>query len=197
MINNLFPTPIYVTDLPSNVIENVQSEFDTVYNEYKLKNEFGKQEGWKGTHLLSDPTFKSSFIKEYNLLYFQNVLKDHVTVYLKSIKYGGKIDYDIPGSWMTLSRKNEYAYTHTHGSYDISGVYYYKTNSSDGDIYFRTPNPLPYATYCYSGLTTDVYYKPVVGRLILFPSWLNHGTIPNTTDNERVSVSFNLRFTKK
>ena len=36
--------------------------------------------------------------------------------------------------------------------------------------------------------------NPTEGELILFPGWLDHGVQTNDTDDERVSVSFNIRF---
>jgi uncharacterized protein (TIGR02466 family) len=41
--------------------------------------------------------------------------------------------------------------------------------------------------------TSDkVTYKPTAGRMLLFPSWLDHGVEPNLSDEERVCLSFNL-----
>ena len=35
-------------------------------------------------------------------------------------------------------------------------------------------------------------YPPQEGRLILFPAWLSHGVRENETDEDRISISFNL-----
>ena len=35
-------------------------------------------------------------------------------------------------------------------------------------------------------------FIPCDGELILFPSWLMHNTCPNVTDEERISVAFNI-----
>ena len=35
-------------------------------------------------------------------------------------------------------------------------------------------------------------FIPCDGEIILFPSWLMHNTCPNTTDEERISVAFNI-----
>jgi uncharacterized protein (TIGR02466 family) len=37
------------------------------------------------------------------------------------------------------------------------------------------------------------FSKPVVGNLILFPSWLSHSVFPNESQTkERISISFNI-----
>jgi uncharacterized protein (TIGR02466 family) len=33
---------------------------------------------------------------------------------------------------------------------------------------------------------------PEVGKLIIFPSWLDHGVNPNLSDTDRISMSFNI-----
>ena len=42
--------------------------------------------------------------------------------------------------------------------------------------------------------TGRMVVNPTEGELILFPGWLDHGVQTNDTDDERVSVSFNIRF---
>ena len=34
---------------------------------------------------------------------------------------------------------------------------------------------------------------PQVGYLVIFPSWLNHYTTPNTSEDVRISISGNLK----
>ncbi len=41
-----------------------------------------------------------------------------------------------------------------------------------------------------------VSYTPVAGRLILFPSWLEHDVEANMSDHERISISFNMNLRK-
>lgn len=38
--------------------------------------------------------------------------------------------------------------------------------------------------------------SPVDGMFILFPDWLEHGVSTQTTDGERISISFNIKVTK-
>ena len=45
-----------------------------------------------------------------------------------------------------------------------------------------------------SCLVKDEYfdYQVKVGDLILFPSWLPHFVLPNTSEENRISISFNI-----
>ena len=40
--------------------------------------------------------------------------------------------------------------------------------------------------------TNNWSFVPKEGDLYLFPSWAKHGVTPNTTKNNRISISFNL-----
>jgi len=72
-------------------------------------------------------------------------------------------------------------------------VYYVKTDGSDGNLYFPNPMKAMANSYCFRHFYPEwAQVKPKVGTLVLFPGWLEHGVLSNCTDNERVSVSFNL-----
>ena len=38
----------------------------------------------------------------------------------------------------------------------------------------------------------SIEYIPNDGDILLFPAWLMHNTMANTTDEDRISVSFNI-----
>ena len=77
----------------------------------------------------------------------------------------------------------------------ISGVYYYKTNGDDGDIFFECPVPTIGSSFCYfNNYCNRWIHKPEEGKILLFPSWLKHGISKNETDETRISISFNLYF---
>ena len=84
---------------------------------------------------------------------------------------------------------------HSHGYYDISGSYYFKTNGKDGSIYFLNPN-IASMTSRFLIPNDHVEYPPKEGTFILFPSWLYHGVRSNDTSEDRISVSFNITLEK-
>ncbi len=98
-------------------------------------------------------------------------------------------DYYIRNSWIEVAHKNMYHGPHNHGALGLSAVCFVKYNpryhtptefiSSKGD--FNLGNSL---TYVPKGVTE--------GSLIVFPSRLNHFTLPNGSDVERIILSFNM-----
>ncbi|NJM30037.1 MAG: hypothetical protein HC855_07965 [Rhizobiales bacterium] len=121
-----------------------------------------------------------------------------------SMKVGSDRRLIIETFWVNVNPKHAYNALHDHPNSAISGVYYVQVDDKSGQLRFRDPrgakrmDPWPVA----SGQKSDmrhwdrVNYKPVAGRLIMFPSWLEHDVEPNLSDNERISISFNMVFRK-
>jgi len=193
-----FPTPIYFSYIEEPMLSKIQKDFDYVFSDLKSSGQFIKKEGWgDDKHSLSDTSFKTSIIEKYQLVDFQNEIVKHVQTFLLDPSFNRTTPlnrFKIPEAWMTLTRKGEMAHKHDHGSADLAGVYYYQTNSEDGSIYFDSPNTIVKTNYVLQPIINRVVHNPVVGKLILFPGGLDHGVLPNSTDSERISISFNIYF---
>jgi len=193
-----FGTPLYTNFSTLEKQKIIQEEIQLVYNDLIKNDQFKNNPEWN-SHLLSDIDFKENIIQKYNLQIFSQCLNEHLKSYLEEIYSPlskNILDYKITASWLTLTKKGMYARAHTHGEADISGVYYFKTNGEDGRIFFNNPNQLILNSVCFKHMDQTVYFKPSVGKFILFPGWLQHAVQTNTTDNDRVSLSFNIQFNR-
>lgn len=86
---------------------------------------------------------------------------------------------------------------HNHPNSILSGVYYLKAPENCGGIYFNDPRPasqmlIPPVTDFNLWTHPKVSYKPNVGTMLLFPSWLLHGVDMNMSDEVRIAISFNI-----
>ena len=193
-----YPIPIYHSMVDDSKFDQIQTDFLTAFDDLKSKDKFQHRPGWeKGTHLLHDPNFLGNLINDYNMAAFATEVKRHVIAYMKQAgSFGDEVpDFVIGQCWMTLTLNGQYAHKHAHGHADLSGAYYVKTTGNDGDLYFEHPNKqLLQTSVAFNDLASKVVYKPQVGRLVMFPGWLEHGVFENKTDSERVSVSFNIYF---
>jgi uncharacterized protein (TIGR02466 family) len=102
----------------------------------------------------------------------------------------------LGNSWINIQRRGSELGYHTHPLSVISGALYLKIDANGSRIRFRNPNPFLTVTdvlnsTAYTSNTT--YIRPIVGTLLLFPSWLQHGSDENMSD-ERVVLSFNTVF---
>ncbi len=115
--------------------------------------------------------------------------------------YGPALD----NMWANVSPRHGFNRHHIHPNTLWSGVYYVQAPPEAGRILFRDLRPqAQILTPRYvrgearrRELWNEVYFQPIEGRLVLFPSWLPHEVEPNLTEldgpaGERISVSFNF-----
>jgi uncharacterized protein (TIGR02466 family) len=103
---------------------------------------------------------------------------------------------NMTGSWFNNNRKYSSHGPHNHVPDTISGIYYVQAEENDARISFHDQNKIsnwPWkAPSVINDMTRRVHsFKPKTGRLLLFPSYIEHSVEQQLTDNERISISFN------
>jgi len=190
-IKNLWPTPIYSNFAQGKEFNNIQEELNAVIG----KLNFSQNKSFLGitpnTHELSENAFDASVLDDYGCNYTLKFIDKCLIEYLNLI--GSEIpSFKLCESWITKTKKSNYAHIHNHGLTDVAGVYYINTNGKDGDLCFEYINNLLGGNYIYNAIDQRVNAPLKTGLLLLWPGNLNHGTEVNTTDNERLSLSFNI-----
>ena len=101
--------------------------------------------------------------------------------------------------WSNINYKGGFNQTHIHPNSLWSGVYYVKTPKNCGDLKIEDPKSIslmvrPRKTKKQESnhLAKEIYFEAVAGRLIMFPSWLNHMVEINQSEEPRISISFNF-----
>jgi uncharacterized protein (TIGR02466 family) len=76
----------------------------------------------------------------------------------------------------------------------LSGVYYLTAPQDCGDIVFRDPRPgaLGAPFRLFKDDCDHASFTPFAGLMILFPSYLEHFVLPSRSDEDRISISFDL-----
>jgi len=108
-------------------------------------------------------------------------------------------NFDIAFNEMWLNRNGpgDYNRAHIHSHAIFSGVYYIKVPPQSGNIELYDPIrerammavPVKQAMPR-TGQTLEVEGEE--GKLLIFPSWLQHAVQANRSDEDRVSLSFNM-----
>ncbi len=101
--------------------------------------------------------------------------------------------------WANINYPGAYNMRHMH--YDrnllLSGVYYVKVPKNSGTIRFWDPRgPLIYAqrdNEYFNEATSSQHIFPEPGLLLFFPTWLEHEVTPNESDEDRISIAFNVK----
>jgi len=190
-----FFTPLYVSDVHENEASYnaIQEELLTCCNNEK----FSQVPGWApDSHELNEDPFNNNVIKDCPI--FLDFLHANIMSYLDDIRCQFPREYVITSSWFTKTLHNKYAHLHDHGSCDLSGVYYLKTNGEDGNLLFRDPYNAYATNYIYQVVTSNDSTLPLEqGLIALWPGMIQHRTQSNPTQNERISLSFNISFVRQ
>lgn len=120
----------------------------------------------------------------------------------KSVLRFLRITYDaveISGCWATVLPQGAGHKTHHHPNNYLSGVYYVQTRPGADSINFHDPrNQVGIIRPPVAELTAENTDQVVVrvkdGTLLVFPSYLQHSVDANTSEEERISISFNIMF---
>jgi len=111
------------------------------------------------------------------------------------VKQGLKWHYQ---TWVNLSPSSAFNLPHIHPDSHLSGVYYVRIPEGSGQIYFRDPRVqaktilLPVEPDSELNVN-ELTFPPQPGVIYMFPSWLEHGVKPGTTDQDRIAIAFNAR----
>lgn len=100
--------------------------------------------------------------------------------------------YRLSGSWSVLLRPHGYHVDHFHPRGWISSAFYVEvpegalgSETREGWIRFGQP---PFRTV--PPMEAEHFVRPAPGRLVLFPSYMWHGTVPFTTPESRLTIAF-------
>ena len=187
-IEHHYPIRVYCGTVDNHEVVNYH--IDKVID----KVDFKMVGRWGSTHYISTDFSLDNvnILKDLGLNLVIGVIDKHLQEYCSELNYPSRKTRDYTfESWFSLFKKGNYAHIHDHGQADISGVYYYKTNEKDSEIFFQAP--FPYR----KSFEVDYYeiiHKPTPGGILLFPGWFKHGVRTSTSDHDRISLSFNIQF---
>ena len=107
--------------------------------------------------------------------------------------------FEITGCWATVLAKRAMHKAHSHPNNFLSGVYYVRTQPGADTINFHDPRNQasvirPPVVELTAENTDQVVVRVTNGTLLLFPSYLEHSVDTNMSEEERISVSFNIMF---
>ena len=107
--------------------------------------------------------------------------------------------FEVTGCWANVLAKGAVHRAHNHPNNFLSGVYYVRTWPGADSINFHDPRVQtgiirPPVVALTAENTDQVVVSVKNGTLLLFPAYLQHSVDANASEEERVSVSFNIMF---
>ena len=129
---------------------------------------------------------KSTFAPNIDFLSNHNSVKHRVE---EKLFYP---NLEINKSWVNVQGENSTLNFHRHPDSIISGIIFLQVDNKSSKLYFQNPNNI------YVKCDDDMCITPEPGLLLMWPSWLAHGSGEDTnTSTERIVVSFNTYFRKE
>lgn len=106
-------------------------------------------------------------------------------------------DVYITSCWANVIRQGYSHRDHTHANNVLSVVYYVQIPPKAGSLVFTDPQPQAHVlapTVVQRSLLTanEQRIEAKDGRLVMFPSWLQHMVELNQSEAERISIAFNV-----
>ncbi|MCY4487294.1 MAG: TIGR02466 family protein [Deltaproteobacteria bacterium] len=196
-----FPTLIFSLDVPGSEDLNAHL-IEAIYAE--------RERDTTGVRKSNFPELGSwhSHVKLHKDVTFAGLVQ-HVdgvaTLMCRELGYHTSYRLKIGTMWSIINPPGSSNRAHIHPGCLWSGVYYVQAPTNAGRIEFidpRTQNLMSPAEYIPDtkrprSCWTKVRYKPVAGRMLIFPAWLYHSVDPNRSkakgkEADRIIVSFNL-----
>ena len=191
---NIFPTLIHCFDI---------GEFDDVKKNlidyaYNLKNKepdskkLSNRGGWQSSGF--DLNNKSDLVHD--------LLMKSLTSF-PTLKESVILDV---AAWVNINNPGSLNVQHSHPGCDLSGVLWVKCPKECGNIVFYSPSLFEsfQEIEAYKQDFKDknnyhhnYFFPPIEGRMLIFPSHLQHEVKKNLSNEDRISVSFNIKLENK
>ena len=175
MRHDIFPTPVWhIEGAPLKLIDELYQ------GAYKIKEKYkGRSKSNQGGY--QTPTLEWEMFHPEGKEYINNVvsklLEEEQSPFFKNFK--------VVSWWYNINGQGHWNIPHTHPDTDVALVFY--LTDSDGLLTFLNPHPQR-AIHPQS-----VSINAKRGDVVVFPSELYHYVLPNTREEDRISISMNLQ----
>tara|TARA_R100000995_G_C3463096_1_gene114198 strand:+ start:344 stop:967 length:624 start_codon:yes stop_codon:yes gene_type:complete len=184
-IQNLFPTPIYISNIDRKFTKQ-ELQFVNKQKKHCINNQGNINT--KDNYILNRKEFEN----------IRKFLEKHCQNYLDTIICPkNNIELYITQSWLNYTEKNQYHHQHTHPNSVISGVFYFNSDKKNDKILFSNSKG-------YQQIKPEIddtkfnlwnsetwFFAVETGNLFMFPSSTIHQVETKKGNNTRISLAFN------
>ena len=209
------------TEVPDKFIKLINKIGDEVLSDDKISTQFD----WSD-HLVGKvhKEVQIPMIDPNDANYCKSILKENCLMYLKELISKGRAYIDnmilhhptkgnlhptesninISQSWIVSQYKGEYNPWHQHSGH-LSSVIYLKVPKGmdeffekEGEDHYPVGGAIQFMQGDKQNFRNDTLtFRPEVGKMLIFPSWLKHSVYPFDVDGERRSMSFNAYYVSR
>lgn len=204
-IETLFATRLYRVDLGGAEIARLNADLARACRAIAADDAAGQD--WSRANLYSGYTSYASLDdlvwRDPDFAALAARLDPHVAAFAKVCDFdlgGGRLDLD--SMWINILEPGGMHSGHIHPHAVVSGTYYVDIPDGASALRFEDPR-LPFLmaapprrARAKREMRTHVAIDPRPGTVLLWESWLRHEVLRNDADAERISISFNYRWSR-
>ncbi len=186
----MFPTLVWKVQLRGKLHEAIDARIlAALAGKRRDAPELASSQGWQSDQTLHE-------LEDFrDLVSCVNSMAKRVLRFLR-IGYDA---FEITGCWANVLAKGAAHRAHSHPNNFLSGVYYVRTHPATDTINFHDPRNQtgiirPPVVELTAENTDQVVVSVKAGTLLIFPSYLQHSVDTNLSEQERISISFNIMF---
>jgi uncharacterized protein (TIGR02466 family) len=187
----MFPTLVWRIDLEAKSREAINAEILSALARMRANlSPLAAGQGWQSTQRLHE-------LAEFRELF--SCVHHAVAGVLRFLQVGYEA-FEVTACWATVLASGAEHRGHYHPNNFLSGVYYVRTHPGADTINFHDPRNQtgiirPPVVALTVENTDQVVVRVKEGTLLIFPSYLRHSVAANASQEERISISFNIMFT--
>lgn len=190
-LKTIFSTPVWILEYEN--FEKEKNKFLESGNKYRKENPqsefYSNRKGYQSPKKLYEKEGLSNLF---------NFICGACSLSARQLELRNKKPI-IVAAWINYNESREAInIQHSHDGV-FSGVFYLKTPTGSGNLTLVNPHINSLWKGCVisnpkNGFTSEhVSIQPKEGQLIIWPSYLEHFVEPNTCDDSRISISFNIQ----
>jgi uncharacterized protein (TIGR02466 family) len=188
-INSLFEIPIITKTINKNSLDTIKSQTKEYIS--KNKDKFGY--AWPCPTLSDIQKGNRHSFDSKELI---NEIKIASESYSQAFKFKTP-QLSIREFWVNVAPKGAYQEGHVHidpaRKIIFSGVLYLDPPKNCGSFRISNPNKISMMHLLDCPQAKDVIIEPKDGLMIMFPAWMRHEALINPSEQERISISWNIK----
>jgi len=192
-----FPTPVWWEDTQDIEIEPILKLCYQLKEQNPAGRKLSNQGGWQSNDFEAGTYSELKSLEEKIMNQASNCVRDYG--YDESECLLG-----IGNLWVNFNGLNNTNSVHIHDNAFVSGVFYVKAKPGQGSINLYKCYSQDYIVSSqarvanYTPISASaISYQPQTGKLIMFPGYLPHGVERNELNEDRISISFNVKLMRK
>lgn len=188
-INNIFEIPIITKIINKNSLNIIKNQT----KEYISNNKDLFGYAWP-CPTLSD--IQKGARHSFNSKELINEIKTTSESYAHSFNFKSP-KLQIREFWVNVAPKGAYQEGHIHidpgRKIIFSGVLYLDPPKNCGSFRINNPNKVSMMHLLDCPQAKDIIIEPKDGLMIMFPAWMRHEALINSSEQERISISWNIK----